>query len=175
MTPNQTLARRARVASAASALGALAVVGGTLFTVSTRPAPELFSSLGFDSLAHVSAWQFAVARGLAALPGVVGGAAFVVLARAFVRVGQGHVFEPAMAQQLARFAALLAVGTALSVAVPVGASLLLSVGAPPEGGRLSLQLGSPQLMGLVASLAVWTFARLMGEAARIHTENQEFV
>ncbi|MEM9074572.1 MAG: DUF2975 domain-containing protein [Myxococcota bacterium] len=175
MTDLRRITRLARISWFACAGLALATPVATALGVFLAPAETLFAPLGFSSLGHASTAQILVSQCLSLSASCLAGGALWALARGFRRVAQGEVFADEVVRALTRFAGLLALSSLAAILTAPIVSLLLSIGTPPGEGRLSLQFGSANAFGLVASLAVWTLSRIMVEARRLERENREFV
>jgi len=155
-------------------VAAAVLVAATWAHIWTQPIRELVAPLGFVSLDHVAAWQFALVRVIACGATAAAAASLLGLAACFRAMSTDDPF-PATAAALPRFASTVLVALLVSAVTAPLSSLVLSAGADPGQGRVVVTLGANHAFALLATVAFYALARLVREAARIERENAEFV
>lgn len=139
-----------------------------VFTAGLGLSPE-------QSAAPVTFIQRVAIAAVALLP-----VAFIVYAltcawRCFRSFARGEYLSLAVVRNLRRFAAGMFLSTVAALVTTPVLTLLVTLGAGPDGHTVSVNFGSTQALTLLFAGIVWQVAAVMTRAVAVAEENSQFV
>ena len=150
---------------------------GTLFVV-VFGFDVLASGLGLspaESAAPVSFVQRAVIAAVALLPVALIVYALVAAWRCFRSFARGEYLSLAVVRNLRRFAAGVFWSVVAALVTSPVLTFLITLGAAPDGHRVSVSFSSTQALTLLFAGIVWQVAAVMTRAVALAEENAQFV
>ena len=123
----------------------------------------------------VAPGQWYAMLSLATTYAFIGLAGLFFLRSPFKNFAQGELFTLSNSINLKRFASCLFVQALASPLFYIASSVLMSLNHPEGQQLIFIEIGSDEIKSVAVAMILWVMSQLLVEAARLQSENREFV